>query len=394
MISKHNAAEQMLGYLYQISYALKLLFESDDLDYQLSIERFDDIAFDKDNDPKKLIQLKHHSKPASLTDSSVDLWRTLGVWIDAINYDSSLLKNTDFVIITTAEVPSNSASEAIQNNDYRKAFECLKAVAEKSENKANVSAYSKFKSLREPLILSLIRRIKIISSSIKIIDIEKSIQKLLFYSCKPEFIPKVLERVEGWWYQECVKALSSSIAVITTKRQLQSIVLEISRQYGDDSLPIEFWNIDEVEEADLDPKDRIFLEQLRLLQSQNRTLRLAINDYYRASKERSSWLRQGLVFANDLDFYEHQLIDAWKHAFAEMEERLSEYGVPTEQEKIKEGKVLYSNLMGKEIRIRPGVCVPYVMNGTYHHIANSLKIGWHVDFLDKLKHLLNEANQE
>ena len=34
---------------------------------------------------------------------------------------------------------------------------------------------------------------------------------------------------------------------------------------------------------------------------------------------------------------------------------------------------------------------PYVMRGTYHGLANGLKIGWHVDFIDRLKHLLERA---
>ena len=109
----HNAAGQMLGYLYQVRYALNLLMSSDDPSYQISIEKFDDIAFDKEGTPVQLIQAKHHTTPASLTDVSTDLWRTLNVWFDAISADISLLDHTDFVIITTAGVPANSAAEAI-----------------------------------------------------------------------------------------------------------------------------------------------------------------------------------------------------------------------------------------------------------------------------------------
>ena len=52
----HNAAGQMLGYLYQVRYALNLLMSSDDPSYQVSIEKFDDIAFDKEGTPVQLIQ--------------------------------------------------------------------------------------------------------------------------------------------------------------------------------------------------------------------------------------------------------------------------------------------------------------------------------------------------
>ena len=137
----HNAAVQMLGYLYQVRYALNLLMSSDDPSYQISIEKFDDIAFDKEGTPVQLIQAKHHTTPASLTDVSTDLWRTLNVWFDAISADISLLNHTDFVIITTASVPDNSAAEAIQNQKYQKAYDRLKAAAEDSTNKTNADYY-------------------------------------------------------------------------------------------------------------------------------------------------------------------------------------------------------------------------------------------------------------
>ena len=59
-MASHNAAGQMNGYLYQIRYALNLLMESDEPNYQISIEKFDDVAFDDNGTPKELIQLKHH----------------------------------------------------------------------------------------------------------------------------------------------------------------------------------------------------------------------------------------------------------------------------------------------------------------------------------------------
>ena len=393
-MANHNAVGQMLGYLYQVRYALNLLLESNDPSYQISLEKFDDIAFDKDGTPVQLIQAKHHTTPASLTDTSTDLWRTLNVWVDAITNDISLLDHTDFVIITTATAPDNSAATLIQQQKYQEAFEKLKDVIEDSSNQTNLHFYERIKSIGDSVLLRLVKRIRIISSASDITDVERDIQKQIRIACKFEHVLLATERIEGWWFQECIKALSSTNPVITTYRQLHAKVYEITRQYGNDNLPIEFWDLDEVEEAELDPKDRIFLEQLRLLQYQSRMLRLALQDYYKASMQRSSWLRQGLVYANELDTYEHRLQDAWEHAFADMEESLKDYGNPTEQEKIKAGKALYSKIMDQDIRIRQGVDAAYVMQGTYHHLANSLAIGWHVDFYEKLKHLLEGAGQQ
>ena len=110
-MSSHQASEQMIGYLYQVRYALALLLANDNSDFQISIEKFDDVAFSKNDVPKQLIQLKHHvRKQGSLTDGSTDLWRTLKVWIDAISKSPDMLSGTEFLVITTAIAPDDTAA--------------------------------------------------------------------------------------------------------------------------------------------------------------------------------------------------------------------------------------------------------------------------------------------
>ena len=67
-MSNHQASEQMIGYLYQVRYALSLLLASDNLDSQISIEKFDDVAFSEDDIPVECIQLKHHISNTSKDD--------------------------------------------------------------------------------------------------------------------------------------------------------------------------------------------------------------------------------------------------------------------------------------------------------------------------------------
>ena len=108
-MSNHQASEQMLGYLYQVRYALFLLLNNDNSDCQISIEKFDDVAFSNNDIPTQLIQLKHHiHQQGNLTDASTDMWRTLKVWIDAVNESPDILSRTIFLIITTASAPGDS----------------------------------------------------------------------------------------------------------------------------------------------------------------------------------------------------------------------------------------------------------------------------------------------
>lgn len=391
-MSSHGAGKSMIGYLYQVRYALFMLITTDDTFSKISIEKFDDISFEENGTPQELIQLKHHtSRSGNLSDKSVDLWRTLKVWIDMINEKSDLLNSTHFLIITTATIPKDSAADYICKEEYDKAYALLKSVALSGGNQENASFYRAFLNMEETGIKDLLSHIKILSSAQNITDTLEDIKKSIKYSCHYDHLNYVTERVEGWWFQEVIKALMSNQAVIMTNRQLHDKIIEISRQYGNDNLPIEFWNLESIEEADLETKDRLFLQQLRLIQSSSKVLEIAIGDYYRASKQRSKWIRQGLLVGNELDEYEYKLKDAWSRAFAEMEEDLQDMVDVTDTEKEQAGRKLYRKVSDLDIRIREKCDAAYVMHGTYHILANKLEVGWHLDFLKKLKDLLERS---
>jgi hypothetical protein len=110
-MNTHQAVEQMLGYLYQVRYALFLLLDNDDEQTQISIERFHDIAFINDGDaPEEMLQLKKHTKIyGNLTDASTDIWRTIKVWVDLVKKDPSFLTSTKFLILTTGKAPEGTA---------------------------------------------------------------------------------------------------------------------------------------------------------------------------------------------------------------------------------------------------------------------------------------------
>lgn len=389
----HEAGASVLGYLYQVRYALSYLLKSDDSSAQISIEKFDDIAIESETGkPLELIQTKCHTKRrGDLSDRSTDLWKTLNVWIDTVSDNQTLLDHTRFMIITTAQIPPDSAVEQISNLQHDDAYEMLKTVAEERGNASHTKYYEAFLNMSESKMKTLLSHVEVISEASNIKDVLEDIKRRISIACRPEHLDSITERVEGWWIQEVVKALMSDNLVIMSQRQLYYKIYDISREYDDDNLPIECLDLDSIEEEELTSKEKIFLEQLRLLNSGNLTLKLAIQDYFRASIQRSSWLRQGLIYANDLDYYESKLKDAWEHAFASMEEDLNDYGNPTDEEKIKAGKTLYHKVLDFDLRIRDKCDAPFVMHGTYHILANDLKVGWHIDFIHRLAYLLEEG---
>ncbi|MFT8312719.1 MAG: ABC-three component system protein [Clostridium sp.] len=393
-MSDHQASEQMIGYLYQVRYALYFLLNSYDEQSKISIEKFDDIAFSNNDTPEIMIQLKHHVKAyGDLSNASTDIWRTLKVWIDLIAKDASLLPKTKFIIITTATAPVSSAAYYLKDDNKTRnpqiAYGLLKKVTLESTNKAHISYYKAFNNISETLVQQLLDCVFVIDKSSNIIDIESDIRKAIRYSSLPQYEDRICERLEGWWYKKSIEALCSVEPIFVSQSQVRSHIVSMGLEYAPNNLPIDIEEFGDLELASLSQCDRTFYEQLKLICFSNNRMCMAIRDYYRAFKQRANWVRDDLLFVNELDDYEKRLIDEWKHLFYAMQDDLSEYGNKvTEDLKVKTGKKLFGKIEEKDIRIRERCSEAFVMRGTYHILSNQLKVGWHVDFYERLKDLL------
>lgn len=391
-MSTHDASEQMIGYLYQVRYALALLLKNDNPNYQISIEKFDDVAFVENDIPKQLIQVKHHVKKyGDLTDMSTDLWRTLKVWIDIIIKSPGLVNDTNFLIITTAAAPNNTAAFYLKENinrDVDKAYGILKNVCVESKSKENKKYYEVFLKMDQNIIRKLISKIFVVDGASNIINVEKDIRNRIRYSCVPKFENAILERLEGWWYAQAIKALCSDSPVFVNQNQVRFYIASLSKEYSDDDLPIDVFDVD-LENIQPSDNENILCEQLKLLNFKNHRMQRVLRDYYRAFQQRANWVRNDLLYMNELEKYESELIDEWEHCFIEMEDDLSMCSNITENEKVEKGRKLFSELENKNFRIRPKCDSPFVMRGRYHILASRLRIGWHIDFEERLKYLLN-----
>ena len=396
-MSTHQAVEQMLGYLYQVRYALFLLLDNDDDQTQISIEKFDDIAFSNDVDvPEMMLQLKHHTKShGNLTDASTDMWRTIKVWVDLVKSDTSFLTSTKFLILTTAIAPKGTAASYLRPQlntlcrNEKDAHIILKNVAKTSTNIAHKKYYNAFLSLEDELAQKLVSNIYVIDSSSNIVDVKDDICKAIRYASLPKFEQRIFERLEGWWYDKCIDYLLSDKLVFVSQKQIRSLIVSISDEYKEDNLPIDVPFLSKIEIESLPENKRIFYEQLQLICLSNNRIKLAISDYYRAFEQRANWGREDLLYINELDRYEERLLDEWQRLFFEMEEELDEYGdLIEEKQKQKYGRSLFSRMHDMDIRIRPRCSEPFVMRGSYHMLANRLLVGWHIDFDTRLRKLL------
>ncbi|MEN6325627.1 MAG: ABC-three component system protein [Syntrophomonas sp.] len=396
MSNSHDASGQMAGYLYQILAALYLLLDNRDSNAQICIEKFDDIAFVEQDEPIIMVQTKHQLyRAGSLSDTSVDLWRTIKSWCDSIYNSPTHLYNTNFVILTTAAAQENTAAYYLKKHTNRNTDEAkrlLSVAASAATVQANDNYYRAFLNMSPELQDNLIRHIYVYDNSLNISNLKTDIMGYVRYATLPMYEEKVYDSVLGWWIRAVIESLCSEQSVFINRIQLQQVIFDIGSGYKADSLPIDVDFTHDPSDAELDeliPENRIFIEQLKLISLSNDRLRRSIREYYNAFRQRSLWIREQLLLANELQDYEAVLVDEWNRLFAIMKENLTDYGDElTEQQKAKTGRALFGDVENLNLPIRERVTQPFIMRGSYHGLANRMMVGWHVDFMERLCHLL------
>lgn len=395
-ITVFSANAQALGYFYQARYALCILLKSNP-DLHISIEKLDDISFEKDGTPIELIQTKHHmNSVSSLTDSCSDLWKTIRVWSTAVQNGDVSTESVKFTLITTGVAPEGSIASKLypsqEYRDIRSAVILLNEVAENSKSQSNKAAYEAYLRLSEMQREQLISCVYILDASPNIVDTKEDILRELRYATRPQFKEAIFQRLEGIWFNKVIQHLSTDSINTISQTEILDFINDLQEQFHQDNLPIDFLDYVAPTEESIAEHQRVFVEQLKLVMVSQPRIQKAISDYYRAFEQRSRWIRDELLFVNELESYETRLVDEWERRFEAMKEDIED---DSETQIKKAGRALF-NWMDQEanIHIRPRCTEPYVMRGSYHLLSNRLKVGWHADFINRLEHLIERTLEE
>lgn len=383
--NKFDATASMVGYLYQCRFALFKAIEAtrDAPGADISIERFDDVAFEQNGDPVELIQTKHHlAGKGSLSDASTDLWKTLRVWAERTAADPATVISSRFFLITTATAPSGSAASLLRadGRDETKALALLEASAATSTSATNAPAYRAFDSLSQTLRVGLLKAMTVLDASSDALDLQADIEAELHHAAKTQHVPALVERLEGWWFRQVIASLSVAgappIPVVTVDAKIE----ELRESFQRDALPVDFAEFDVTQEI-LDEHDgRLFVRQLRDIEVSSKRIGWAIRDYYRAFEQRSRWARDDLLVDNELQRYERGLMEAWEPRF---ESACEECEGRDDAARIAAGKHIYkwaecdADFPLRSVRQR------FLTHGSFHIFANRLALGWHPDFRTK-----------
>ena len=382
----HSAAASAAGYLYQARLALveALRYVYVDSDIEIAIEKLDDVSFEKDGSALELLQTKHHlTKSGDLTDRSVDLWKTLGIWAEMVKADPSLPRRTRFALITTAPAPNGSASSYLRpadsnSRDPAMAESMLVTAGNASTNRTLDKAIAAFRALTPEMRKALVGAIEIIDGAPLIGDMESLIERRLRMIAPRGKATLAREQLEGWWWPRICAALQAetpeTIPVVEIEQKLDDIRESLKR----DALPFDLEDAEPSQE-ELDMLEEMrFVRQLRCIGIGANRLQFAKRDFYRASTQRSQWARQKLLVDDEVGRFDRTLIEEWQPRFEQMRDGLSEGSQETSVREA--GNKLYGWVeSGARFPLRTTIR-RFLNVGSYHILADDLRVGWHRDY--------------
>lgn len=385
----HEAAGGALGYLFQTQWPLVdfVRRSRNEPDCQLALELLDDVAWVDDGTPRELIQTKHHVKSAGgLGDMSVDLWRTIGVWIDA--HPPGDLGGPTMTLVATSVAPTDSAAASLRplQHDAELARARLDLAASSSQNQATEGWRRKFMSVDEASRAVFVSRMYVVDGAPPIEDLDSELRKELHLAAPLGHEAAFLGLIWDWWMRQAVALLRRSIATVSAL-DLAAAIDGIRDQFGDDNLPT-LVPREAFDEGTIGHYDtRVFVQQLNFVDTPILILRRAVQDYYRATVQSAAWIENNLVDLPEVAKFKADLLDEWERAFAWATSQLP--ADASQEDKKTVGRQLLERCLDTtEIQIRPRYREPFYFRGKLHELADERLVGWHPDFATLLQQVL------
>lgn len=389
MGSTFDASASFQGYNYQLRLALILAVKRARLDpaHNLSLELLDDVALAGSADIE-LVQAKHTN--TVLTDASSEFWKSIRIWAEGIRSGVISAADSVLALITTGSVSTESVLRHLQATDRNvpEALRVLEGVAEASQNSDLTLAFEAFLALTRRQRTALLAAIIILPQQSDAVRLRADLEAELRFATTKERLQLLVDRLEGWWFNQAVQHLAPSSRKPIPLYLFDLQIDRLRDEYSEQNLPIEFEGVTPAQETVKSFYNRLFVQQLRLI-GFNKQLTHAIHDYYRAVEQRSKWVKDSLLYLDDLTRYETRLKDAWQRSFDSM---LDELGSDASEDlKVKLGRELVKWMEQADLRVVRDCDAPFVMRGSFHALADRQVVGWHADFLTRLQSLLAEV---
>ena len=385
--SDHVVPGSAAGIVFQLDRALHWLARSP-YGAKIGIETEDDVAVQLADSHLVREQDKHSVKATGqpFTDRSPDLWKTLGIWADAVANGEADVANTTFFLATNREVPRRCLAWRIHEADSDPAADAciadLKSIGDAPSDElralcAGVLGHS------DDLLRSLIRVTHCIDSASSIASPEGR-RELAGLLQIPRHIDaeRVIDSLAGWvqrtamadWRARRPAWISKDAFANQCHATMDSLRRERQRERRADLLPVTQKDIDQA-------RGRLFVRQMELITQNGEEIIRAARDFIRSGIECIRLSKEGDIPEEEWAAFSSRLRDRWE-VIRDSITRLSRAEEPRDV-----GYSIYDRTTAEHREPLAGqpTVERYLTAGTYQRLADDLLVGWHPSFRDLLQ---------
>ena len=387
-IEKTHVPDKVYAFMIQSHHMLYELLNCKDGD-SVSVEVFDDVGVEHEDGSKDAIQLKSAlSNRNPVSNKAADLWKTMYNWLISVEagvFDPGKVKfilflnvNKQGTIVNGFHLAERYDEAVLAWKNARREFYDEKGILKEigEEYKKYIEYF--FVQDRMEMACKIIQNFELK----KCIDnYTLTVRKEFDKSGIPaDIIEPIYMGIIGWIDLNVTKMVENNEAIIISFENYQVQLRALYRDYNQKhSLMPHSVKPSKFEIQNELQQQRTYITQLEIIDCDYTEKIEAINDFIRASIDRTIWADNGDISFLSMQSYEETLKRSWNlERKIIMIEKKNE--LPEEQ-----GKLIYYKCQRNQIEM-PSVSVPeFFQNGCYHLLADGLEVGWHPQYLEKIK---------
>jgi len=390
-LNNHSAPGSNAGFSYQFERAMFWLAQSP-AGFVIGIETDDDVTVQDAGGSKLLEQDKHSilsdSKPFG--NRSKDLWNTLATWIEALDAKEIAAESSRFLMVTNKELSDCIARKISLAESEKDITTCINelqdAAKEPPKNIVTLVERVLRQSSRENL-KKLIAKCELVDSSDESAGNELR-KKTINYLQLPEWCKvhtdSILDELLGWLHNTVLATWQQNKPAWIQRdhfvNQLHAVIerrkRQIRRERAENLIPVADDKIGK-------EKGSPFVKQIHLITEDDGIVDNAIREFIRCNIEKMRLSAEGNITDEDWLAFETTLQSRWER----IRSRVLRMSQGKQEEDI--GFEIFTDTTEEYREKLAGDDTEqvYLTAGTYHRMANMIRVGWHPRFVDLMRRL-------
>ncbi len=385
-LGQHVVPGTAAGFIYQFERALYWLAQSPK-GFVVGIETDDDVAIQGSDGTSVLEQNKHSiqkgAKPFS--DRSLDLWKTLSIWIQALVDGQVPPDKIRFLMVTNKSLTDNLAKR-IGNAITPKEIDTCIAELENIGKSPSETIKAHVKTVLNPtsrnFLKVLIKKCELYDASNSAAGAElqeKIISELQIPEWCSAFSDSIVDELTGWLKRCSIELWRQGKPAWIERNhfinQLHSILdyrkRKIKRERAENLIPVGDEKVGE-------QKGRPFVKQIFLVTDDEDIVDSSIREFIRCNLEKIRLSQEGNLTDNDWKDFESKLHSRWKKIYSRIKrvkkiDPEEDVGFEIFTETTEDHREILAGTQTEQI---------YLTAGTYHRLADAIKLGWHPRYKD------------